>query len=140
MTSHSNENTGDVVTSETKQMQFLLLTLQSWRFFLVSVIPPMLWVIIAAPPRLFAILIAFLCGSVIFGCWRLWLDAQYLRIIESANNLQAGEALFFIWRREKLRHLTVVDRQKGAIKQLWHTMWLIAFVWGVWFVALLTSS
>lgn len=121
-------------------MQFLLLTLQSWRFFLVSVIPPLLWVIVAAPPRLFAILIAILCGSVIFGCWRLWLDVQYLRIIDSENNLQAGEALFFIWRREKLRHLTVVARQKGAIKQLRHTMWLITIGWGVWFVALLTSS
>lgn len=112
-------------------------TLKSWRFFLLFSVPPVLWVVFVEAPALPRLFIAVLCGMVWFGCWRLWLDTRYFTCMSEDNNALAGEALFVIWRREKLQRLTFAERQRGALKQFRRTMWLTGGLWIAWLAALL---
>lgn len=132
------ENKSDSVTQEsTLQVMLLQRTLASWRFLLLFVLPPMSWIIVTAQSGVLSALIALLCGAVCFGCWRLWLDAHYFALISEENNNDAGNALFFIWRKERLQTLTLVARQQGALKQLRYTMCFTALLWVLWLMILL---
>lgn len=126
----------NVTEDEALQSGLLRHTLASWRFILLFSLPPMAWVLFAAPPGILRAIIALLCAVVWFGCWRLWLDERYFSLVTAENNTQAGEALCFIWRRERLKTLTLVDRQAGALKQCRHTLCLVAALWAVWLVLL----
>ncbi|MEB2755704.1 hypothetical protein [Citrobacter freundii] len=111
-------------------------TLASWRFILLFSLAPMVWVLFAAPPGILRAIIALLCAIVWFGCWRLWLDERYFSLITAHNNVQAGDALCFIWRRERLKTLTLADRQSGALQQCRYTLRLVIVLWAVWLVLL----
>lgn len=132
------ENQNSNVTNQIDlQTRFVQQTLKSGRFFLLFSIPPMTWVIFADPlvfPRIF---IALLCGIVWFGCWRIWLDEHYFMLMSEENNHLAGEALFAIWRREKLQKLAFVERQRGALNLYRRTMWSTGVLWMTWLMALL---
>jgi len=132
------EDKSDIVTNN-HALQSLLVqqTLNSWRFFLLFSAPPMVWVIFAAPVDLLRVLITLLCGIVWFGCWRLWLDARYFRLINEENNHQAGEALCVIRQRDRLKTLSLSERQQGALKQCRRAMFFTGALWVVWLVALL---
>lgn len=132
------EDKNDNVTSRTAlQSLFVQQTLKSWRFFLLFSVPPVVWVIFVAPSTLLRVFIALMCGIVWFGCWRLWLDAHYFRLISEENNELAGDVLFVIWRRERLQGLTYVERQLGALIQYRRTILLTGALWVVWLMALL---
>jgi len=127
----------DNVTIEADlQHRLLQHTLASWRYLLLFTIPPLLWAIFIAPPGVMRAVIVLLCGIVFFGCWRIWLDARYFTLITQENNDQAGEALAFIWRRARLRELTFIERQHGALKQLRRTLMVVAATWAMWLPAL----
>ncbi|ENU5611371.1 hypothetical protein ACE32K_004933, partial [Salmonella enterica subsp. enterica serovar Rissen] len=68
--------------------------------------------------------------------WRIWLDKRYFVLITHENNQQAGEGLFIIWRRERVRTLTLSERQQGALKQFRRTLVTIVALWGIWLFAL----
>lgn len=125
-----------VTEGEVLQSGLLRHTLASWRFILLFSLPPLAWVLFVAPPGILRTVIALLCAIVWFGCWRLWLDERYFSLITAQNNSQAGEALCFIWRRERLKTLTLADRQSGALKQCRHTLCLVAALWAFWLVQL----
>ncbi|MBA7846942.1 hypothetical protein HV213_15625 [Klebsiella sp. RHBSTW-00484] len=128
----------DNVTIEA-DLQYRLLqhTLASWRYLLLFATPPLLWAMFIAPPGVMRAVIVLLCGIVFFGCWRIWLDARYFTLITQENNDQAGEALAFIWRRARLRELTFIERQQGALKQLRRTLMAVAATWMMWILALM---
>lgn len=127
----------DAVTTEnTLQHELLSHTLASWRFFLLFTLPPAAWVIFISPPGVLRVGIALLCGMVCFGSWRIWLDRRYFALITQENNPQAGDALFVIWRRERVRTLMLSERQQGALKQFRCTLVTIAALWGIWLFAL----
>lgn len=126
----------NVTTGSILQRELLLRTLASWRFFLLSTLPPVVWVIFISPPGALRVVTALLSGMVCFGSWRIWLDMRYFALITQENNDQAGEGLFIIWRRERLRMLTLSERQKGALNQLRRTLIMIAAMWGIWLFAL----
>lgn len=126
----------DVTESEDLQSGLLRHTLASWRFILLFSLPPLAWVLFVAPPGILRAVIALLCAIVWFGCWRLWLDERYFSLITAQNNTQAGEALYFIWQRERLKTLTLADRQSGALKQYRHTLCMVAVQWPFWLVQL----
>ncbi|HCL5251080.1 TPA: hypothetical protein N2G30_004686 [Salmonella enterica] len=92
--------------------------------------------IFISPPGALRVVTALLSGMVCFGSWRIWLDMRYFALITQENNDQAGEGLFIIWRRERLRMLTLSERQKGALNQLRRTLIMIAAMWGIWLFAL----
>lgn len=71
----------------------------------------MVWAIVVAPSGVLRAVIALLCAIVWFGCWRLWLDARYFSLLNVQNNVQAGEALYVIWQRDKLRTLSLTERR-----------------------------
>ncbi len=126
----------NVTTGNILQRELLLRTLASWRFFLLSTLPPVVWVIFISPPGALRVVTASLSGMVCFGSWRIWLDMRYFALITQENNDQAGEGLFIIWRCERLRMLTLSERQKGALNQLRRTLIMIAAMWGIWLFAL----
>lgn len=128
--------TGSITDGEHLQMSLLLRTLSSWRFLLLFTFPPMTWVLFVASPGAIRVAVALLCAIVWFGCWRLWLDGRYFALISLENNTQAGDALNFIWQRERLTRLSLVERQQGAIKKLRRTLIVAAITWGVWLVAI----
>lgn len=80
--------------------------------------------------------IALLCAIVWFGCWRLWLDARYFSLLNVQNNVQAGEALFAIWQRDKLKTLSLTERQAGALAQFRRTLYWVAALWAAWLMML----
>lgn len=125
-----------VTNSQVLRRDLLQHTLASWRYFLLFAIPPLLWAMFAEPPGVMRAVIVLLCGIVFFGCWRIWLDARYFMLITQENNDRAGEALFFIWRRARLRELTLTERQQGALKQLRYTLVAVAATWVMWLLAL----
>ncbi|MDN8598695.1 hypothetical protein Q0A17_04560 [Citrobacter sp. S2-9] len=132
------ENKCDSVTCGDDVASHLLQqTLASWRFLLLFILAPLMWVVFVGQAGIFRAVIALLCGFAFFGCWRVWLDAHYLAVINQENNEQAGTALFFIWRRERLQRLTLSERRQGALKQFRRAMGLIALLWVVWLIALL---
>lgn len=133
------ENERDGVTDERAILQSYLVwqTLESWRFILLFSAPPLVWTLLAVPPAPLRVFILLLCGLIWFGCWRLWLDAHYLRLITQQNNHHAGEALFFIWRRPKLIAASFAARQRGAIKQCHVTLGITGLLWLIWLAALL---
>lgn len=132
------ENKCDSVTSGDELSSRLLQhTLSSWRFLLLFILPPLMWVVFVGQAGIVRAVIALLCGLAFFGCWRVWLDAHYLAVIDQENNEQAGTALFFIWRRERLQSLTLNERRQGALKQFRIALGLIALLWAVWLIALL---
>ncbi|EBX7706062.1 hypothetical protein E1395_08670 [Salmonella enterica subsp. enterica serovar Moero] len=92
--------------------------------------------IFISPPGALRVVIALLCGTACFGCWRIWLDKRYFVLITQENNQQAGEGLFIIWRRERVRTLTLSERQQGALKQFRRTLVTIVVLWGIWLFAL----
>ncbi|WP_336284144.1 hypothetical protein [Citrobacter arsenatis] len=128
----------DGVTNDEALLHGMLRnTLASWRFILLFSLPPMVWVLFVAPPGVLRAIIALLCAIVWFGCWRLWLDDRYFSLINPQNNEQAGSALCFIWRRERLKTLTLAERQSGALKQFRRTLYMIAVLWIIWLVLLM---
>jgi hypothetical protein len=132
------EGKNDNVTSRTAlQSLFVQQTLKSWRFFLLFSVPPMIWVIFAAPPAFSRIFITLMCGIVWFGCWRLWLDTHYFRLTNEENNELVGNVLFVLWGRERLQRLTYDQRQLGALIQFRRTFRLTGALWIVWLIALL---
>ena len=132
------ENKCDSVTCDDDVSSHLLQhTLASWRFLLLFILAPLMWVVFVGQAGVFRAVIALLCGLACFGCWRVWLDAHYLAVINQENNEQAGVALFFIWRRERLQRLTLDERRQGALKQFRKALGLIALLWAVWLIALL---
>ena len=126
----------NVTEGEALRHDLLRNTLASWRFILLFSLPTMVWVLFVAPPGVLRAIIALLCAIVWFGCWRLWLDERYFSLITAHNNVQAGDALCFIWRRERLKTLTLAERQSGALQQCRHTLCLAAILWAVWLVLL----
>ncbi|MCU6173130.1 hypothetical protein [Citrobacter cronae] len=126
----------NVMNGEVLQYALLRHTLASWRFMLLFSLPPMAWVLFVSPSGILRAVIALLCAVVWVGCWRLWLDERYFSLVTAENNTQAGEALCFIWRRERLKTLTLVDRQTGALKQVRHTLCMVAVQWAFWLVQL----
>ncbi|MCG7803881.1 hypothetical protein ACPUEX_22145 [Enterobacter vonholyi] len=128
--------TGSITDGEHLQMSLLLRTLSSWRFLLLSTFPPMTWVVFVASPGTIRVAVALLCAIVWFGCWRLWLDGRYFALLSLENNTQTGDALNFIWQRERLTRLSLVERQQGAIKRLRRTLIMAAITWGIWLVAI----
>ncbi|ENT8919006.1 hypothetical protein [Salmonella bongori] len=127
----------DKVTSENVlQRDLLSHTLASWRFFLLFTLPPGVWVIFISPPGSLRVVIALLSGMACLGSWRIWLDRRYFALITLENNFQAGEGLFIIWRRERVRAITLSERQQGALKQFRRTLVTIAALWGIWLFAL----
>lgn len=131
------DNNNDAVNTGALQSLLVQQTLDSWRFFLLFSVPPMVWAFFKAPSDLTRVVIVLLCGIVWFGCWRLWLDARYFRWLNEENNPQAGEALSFIWQREKLTTFSLAGRQQGALRQCRHTMWVTGALWVVWLMALI---
>ncbi|EIQ75805.1 MULTISPECIES: hypothetical protein [Citrobacter] len=125
-----------VTNNEALQHGLLRHTLASWRFILLFSLPPMAWVLFVAPSGVLRAVIALLCAVVWFGCWRLWLDERYFSLINTQNNEQAGSALCFIWRRERLKTLTLVERQSGALQQCRKTLFLVVVLWAVWLALL----
>ena len=132
------ENRSDNITNKhLLQARLLMQTLNSWRFFLLFTFPPMAWALLLSPPGILRTMIAMMSGIVWFGCWRLWLDAQYFSLINEENNEQAGEVLCFIWQREKLLTLTLAGRRQGALKQCQRTLYWVAILWLGWLMLLL---
>ncbi|MFP2514244.1 hypothetical protein [Buttiauxella agrestis] len=130
------EKSANAANRKDLHSQFVYRTLKSWRFFLLFTVPPMMWAMFFASPSLYRISIVLLCGIVWFGCWRLWLDTQYLELINEENNHHAGEALGFIWRREKLKAFSLAERQRGAFKLLRQTILFTVALWVNWLIAL----
>lgn len=126
----------NVTTEADLQHRLLQHTLASWRYLLLFATPPLLWAMFIAPPGVMRAVIVLLCGIVFFGCWRIWLDARYFTLITQENNEHVGEALAFIWRRARLRELTFIERQQGALKQLRRTLMAGAATWAMWLLAL----
>ncbi|CAM7855859.1 hypothetical protein H4O05_11455 [Citrobacter freundii] len=126
----------NVTEDEMLRHGLLRHTLASWRFILLFSLAPMVWVLFAAQPGILRAIIALLCAIVWFGCWRLWLDERYFSLITAHNNVQAGDALCFIWRRERLKTLTLAARQSGALQQCRYTLRLVIVLWAVWLVLL----
>ena len=126
----------NVTTEADLQHRLLQHTLASWRYLLLFATPPLLWAMFIAPLGVMRAVIVLLCGIVFFGCWRIWLDARYFTLITQENNEHVGEALAFIWRRARLRELTFIERQQGALKQLRRTLMAVAATWVMWLVAL----
>jgi hypothetical protein len=130
-------NEHDEVTKESAlQAALLERTLESWRFLLLMAAPPLLWTIFAASPGALRVMIALLSAASGYGCWRLWLDVGYLARFSEAQNQRAGEALAFIWQREKLTRLSFTERQQGAVRQLRYTIIITALLWALWLLAL----
>ena len=127
----------NVTNGEVLQHALLRHTLASWRFMLLFSLPPMAWVLFVASSGVPRAVMALLCAAVWFGCWRLWLDERYFSLINPQNNEQAGSALCFIWRRERLKTLTLAERQSGALKQFRHTLCMIAVLWAFWLMLLM---
>lgn len=111
-------------------------TLASWRYYVLFAFAPLLWAMFVAPSGVMRAVITLLCGIVFLGWWRVWLDARYFTLITQENNDQAGEMLVFIWQREKLGHLTFVERQMGALKQFRRMLITTFATWLVWVLAL----
>ena len=126
----------NVTEDEMLRHGLLRHTLASWRFILLFSLAPMVWVLFAAQPGILRAIIALLCAIVWFGCWRLWLDERYFSLITAHNNVQAGDALCFIWRRERLKTLTLAARQSGALQQCRYTLRLVIVLWAVRLVLL----
>lgn len=130
----------DVNDESLLQRDLLLSTLASWRYFLLLTFPPLLWATLIAQPGLMRVIVALLCAVSLVGCWRIWLDACYFRLITPANNAQAGAVLSEIWRREKLRELKLRARQQGALTLLRRTMFVNSVLWVLWLFALVFSD
>ncbi|MGL9720148.1 hypothetical protein [Symbiopectobacterium sp.] len=118
------ETSNSITNRRDLQSRFVVKTLNSWRFFLLLSVPPLVWAIFTTPPGVICFVIVFLTGIVWLGCWRLWLDVQYFTLINQENDAQVGAILFFIWQRERLQALSLVERQQGV---LW-IIWLIALL------------
>lgn len=119
------------------QSCFVQQTLKSWRFFLLFSAPPLIWGVFVVPLAWSGVFIALLSGIVWLGCWRLWLDERYFSFISEENNDLAGEVLTFIWQRTRLQRLTLVERQRGALRMYRRTMWFTAILWLFWLLMLL---
>lgn len=127
------ESKCDAVISEKRlKSLFVVKTLNSWRFFLLLSTPPLVDCLWNVPPGLYRTIIIMMCGVSLFNCWRLWLDANYLSLINEENNASAGEALCTIWQREKLLALTLTQREKGAIKMCRTSLYWIIALWMAW--------
>lgn len=131
------ERSDSVTNSETLQHHLVQYTLASWRYCALSAVPPLLWATFVAPQGVMRAILVLLCGIVFYGCWRMWLDRRYLSQITRDNNLQAGEALFSIWRRERVRKLSLAERQRGALKHLNRTLPIVGATWVIWMLALM---
>lgn len=131
-----NKN-GNVTSTASLQSLFVQQTLKSWRFLLFFSIPPVMWVIITDPTAFARVFITLMSGIIWFSCWRLWLDAHYLRLINDENNKIVGNVLFVIWGRKRLQELTYDQRQLGALIQFRRTLWLTGALWIVWLIVLL---
>ncbi|HDT6507191.1 TPA: hypothetical protein QFV83_000466 [Klebsiella aerogenes] len=119
------------------QQQLLRRTLASARYLVFFAVPPVLWAVFVAPPGALRAVITLLSGLVGYNCWRLDLDARYFVLVRQDNNVLAGKALFFIWRRERLRRLSFTERQHGALKQFHYALAIVAILWAIWLLALI---
>ncbi len=118
----------------------LCCSLASWKFFLPLAALPVLWALIVLPHGWLQILLVINGGYCAFGCWRLWLDERYFALITEQYNALAGDALAFIWQRERLGRLTLEERETGARRQLHHTLKATMLAWVLWLIALVTLS
>ncbi|HHD7445163.1 TPA: hypothetical protein ACOVFI_004298 [Citrobacter braakii] len=109
-------------------------TLQSWRFLLLFSVPPLIWGLFVVPLEVSGLIIVLLCAGVWIGCWRLWLDERYFRLINVENNALAGDILHVIWGRKKLSHLTYAQRLLGALKLFRYTLQFTGILWVVWLI------
>ncbi len=114
-------------------------SLASWKFFLPLGALPLLWAMTALPAGWLQIILVVNAGYIAFGCWRLWLDEGYFRMLNHDCHAAAGETLAFIWRRERLSTLTPTERKQGARRQLHLTMKATMLAWALWVFALIIT-
>lgn len=114
-------------------------SLASWKFFLPLGMLPLLWAMTVLPAGWLQIIVVINAGYIAFGCWRLWLDEGYFRILNQDSYAEAGETLAFIWQRERLSTLTLTEREQGARRQLHLTMKATMLAWGLWVLALIIT-
>lgn len=72
----------------------------------------MVWAIVVAPSGATCGYRAVVRHCLVY-CWRLWLDARYFSLLNVQNNVQAGETLYAIWQRDKLKTLSLTERRAG---------------------------
>lgn len=116
----------------------LIRSLSSWRFFLPLGSLPLVWALVFASRSGLPVLLVLNVGYIAYGCWRLWLDAGYFRLLSEENSPAAGEALAFIWQRERLKTLTLQEREQGARRQLHRTLLATVLAWGIWIIGLMS--
>ena len=125
-----------VTNSEALHCGLLRHTLASWRFILRFSIPPLVGAIFVAQSGVLRAGTALLCAIVWSGCWRLWRDARYFSLFGEQNNAQAGVALYAIWRRDRLKTLSLAERQAGALTLFRRTLYWVAALWATWLMML----
>ncbi|POP44320.1 hypothetical protein CHU33_12740 [Superficieibacter electus] len=126
---------GDNLTTRT----LLTHSLASWKFFMPLGALPLLWAMIKLPAGGLQILFILNAAYIAFGCWRLWLDEGYFRVIGQDNLAECGKMLAFVWQRERLSTLTLTEREQGARRQLHLTLKATMLAWMLWLLALVIS-
>lgn len=113
-------------------LSLLIATLRSWRPLWLATLPPLVVALLIPCPSVASGLFV-LVGVGWYGCWRLWLDLQYFSVMrEGALGSDAfGVELAEMWRRPRLRSLSLAERQQGALCWLKRVLVLVVVLWVV---------
>lgn len=118
-------------------LSILHATLGSWRLLWGATLPPLCVALLLPTSWVMAGLFLFV-GVVWYYCWRLWLDQQYVRLLlEGMAHDTFGSGLTSVWRRERLRSLSMAQRQQGALRYLKRTLLMTASLWALAALSLL---
>lgn len=118
-------------------LPILHATLGSWRLLWCATLPPLCVALLSPTSWVMAGLFLFV-GVVWYYCWRLWLDQQYVRLLlEGMAYDTFGSGLASVWRQERLRSLSMAQRQQGALRYLKHTLLMTASLWALAALSLL---
>lgn len=120
------------------KLRVLIATLKSGQYAGAMALPPLI-LSVYCKGTASGVLIWLWVGCLWYHCWRLWLDQHYFMALldgidslEGASNDALGSALADLWQRPRLQHLSLIERQRGALRWFKRTLILAA---GLWLVA-----
>ncbi|MFP1726068.1 hypothetical protein [Lonsdalea quercina] len=118
------------MSNKTMTQGVMQIHLSSWRYLALLTLPP-LGIAFYDLSSSLSVLLLFLFFVAHYFCWRLYLDEQLFKLLDSESDLAAfDKAMSSLWLMKKTKTRTMTERWLGARRLFFRAVLTTLMLWG----------